>query len=143
MKRIIMFMMLAFMPVLVSQAANYNVGPVEGRLKNVYGNSITISVVSDQDRAPDANLKNTGDLSFKVDSATAYKNVASLSNLKEGDRISIEYTEDRNGNMATLVSKLETTVVATDVTTVDVPAATTTTTTTVTTTPQTTTTTYP
>ena len=70
MKKIIMFTMLALMPALISQAANYNVGPVEGRLKNVYGNSIAISVVSDRYRVPDANSKDTGELSFKVDSST-------------------------------------------------------------------------
>ena len=98
--------MLVFMFAVVSQAAT-DANPIEGRLKAVYSDFITITVFPDTMKSADMNTSNGGELSFKVDSQTAYDNIARLTELKEGDKIRIEYKEDKGRNTAVTITKLD------------------------------------
>ncbi len=128
--KIIVTLMFGFIACL-AHATNTNVGPVEGRIKAVYSDFITIAVPDSGAKSTDANIDKGGDLNFRINSsATLYKNFSTLTDLKEGDKVSIVYSEERNGNMASMITKLD----SADVTAAGIDAPSTTTTTTVTTT---------
>ncbi len=90
----------------LSQAATYD-NPIEGRLKSVYSDFITIKVFSESMKSPDMNKTNGGDLAFKMDSQTGYENFHKLTDLQEGDKISIKYKKLKGKNTAVMISKLD------------------------------------
>ena len=91
---------------IVAQAATY-ADPIEGRLRSVYSDFITLTVSPEMMKSPDINTSNGGELAFKVDSQTGYDNIAGLTDLKEGDKLKVEYKEEKGKNIATMISKLE------------------------------------
>jgi hypothetical protein len=70
-------------------AANFS-NPVDGVFRNIYGDSITIGVPSLTSQSPASNDQN-GELSFQVNAGTAYRNFNQLTDLKQGDAVSVEY----------------------------------------------------
>ncbi len=74
-------------------AANYS-DPIDGIFKGVYGNSITVQVPSLVSKSPVEGQDQNGDLSFQVNSSTAYRNFNQLTDLKPGDELSVEYTDN-------------------------------------------------
>jgi hypothetical protein len=83
-------------------AANYS-NPVDGIFKGAYGDTITVTVGSTDSKSPDASGL-IGDLSFTVNSNTGYRNFNQLADLKAGDHVQVEYTEEPNGKMRKLMA---------------------------------------
>lgn len=73
-------------------AANYD-NPIQGVLRAIFGNSITVEVPSLVSKSPTSDDQN-GSLTFVVNSSTNYTNFHQLSDLKEGDTVSVGYTGD-------------------------------------------------
>ena len=84
----------------VVYAANYD-NPIEGKLKAVYSDFITITVPATVTKSPDTNASDTGDLDIKVNAGTVYDNFTQLSDLKQGDTISVTYHEEGKGGKTT------------------------------------------
>ena len=92
MRNILLALALSMVVGMSAHAANYD-DPIEGRLKAVYSDFITITVPSTVTKSPDANAAYTGDLDMKITPSTVYDNVSQLSDLKQGDMISVTYHE--------------------------------------------------
>ncbi len=112
-----------------SWAANYS-DPIEGVFKGVYGNTISVEVPSLVSKSPTSDNQN-GDLSFQLNASTGYTNFSQLSDLRYGDPVRVQYSEDstskENQKVAIQITKLGSAVVATPaniVTTQTVPAGT-------------------
>ena len=73
-------------------AANYD-NPIQGTLKSVYADFITINIPSTFIKSPDTNTPADGDLSIKTEPSTAYVEFNQLSDLKEGDLVEVTYHE--------------------------------------------------
>ena len=80
---------------------------MEGSLKGIYSDFFTILTQLDTTKSSDANQVRTGELSFNVDGQTQYDNVDKLTDLKEGDKVRVDYRRDESTNIANLVTKLE------------------------------------
>ena len=96
-----------------AHAANYD-NPIEGRLKAVYGDFITITVPSTVTKAPDANTFYTGDLDMKISPGTAYDNFTQLSDLKQGDIVSVTYHEADSPNNKKVADRISRTQFASE-----------------------------
>ena len=103
------------------QAANYD-DPVEGILKGVHGDTITVEIPSKVSKSAESNDLANGVLMFQLNSNTGYRNFHQLSELKEGDRVQVDYTEDPNGKMkrpvAEIITKVDSVVEPVSTTTV-------------------------
>lgn len=106
MKKTFMGLIVASFVLLASHAlaANYD-NPVSGILKSVTGDTVTIEVPSVVSKSPDS--MSSGDLNFKVDSNTGYKNFNQLADLKPGDPVQVEYSTDERSKrmLATTITK--------------------------------------
>jgi hypothetical protein len=97
---------MVIVPTALLAATNYNVGPVEGRLKAVFSDSITLNIVPhNNERAPESNLYPSGDFSVRVNQDTRYENFNTLSQLKEGDWVRLTYRQDDPPHQKTQMSK--------------------------------------
>ena len=97
MKRIIVGTVLSMVFGMSAYAANLD-NPVEGKLKAIYTDYITITIPSLVSKAPEVNTSSLGDLDIKINSSTAFDNFNRLSDLKQGDRLSVTYDENNPGN---------------------------------------------
>ena len=80
----------------------------EGNVKAVYADFFTITTVPDDSKSSDANQFKEGEFALKVDLQTRFKNIYKMSDLKEGDKVYVEYNhQPKNNNVASLVSKLD------------------------------------
>ena len=115
-------------------AANYS-DPIDGTFKGTYGDTISIEVPSLVSKSPVANQDENGDLTFQLRANTGYKNFNQLTDLKYGDAVRVQYSEDPTGKtkqmVADTITKIEPEVVAnpvavvnTDTTTVPEPTVT-------------------
>lgn len=78
-------------------AANYD-NPIEGTLKSVYADFITITIPSTVTKSPDSNQYD-GNLAIKLTPSTTYDQFNQLSDLKSGDLIRVTYHEDPTTKM--------------------------------------------
>ena len=112
--------------------------PVEGRLRTVYSDFITVAVPPEMYRSNDSNQADIGEMKVNIDASTHYANFNQLGELKEGDQVRVEFrlpkdNKDPDKRIASIITKVDS-AVTTD-TYVTVPETTTTVTTTTTTTP--------
>jgi len=95
-------------------AANYS-NPVQGVFKGFYGDTITVEVPSLVSKSPVTSEDQNGDLSFQLNANTSYRNFNQLTDLKYGDPVSVEYSEDPTGKdkqkVADIITKFEQPVV--------------------------------
>ncbi len=91
-------------------AANFN-NPVEGRLKAVYGDFISVIIPSTTMKSNDSNDMKKGELTMKLSPSTRYENFSQLSDLKSGDLVRVTYEEGLAAKdssfTATHITKLE------------------------------------
>jgi hypothetical protein len=83
----------------------YSIGPIEGKLKRVYSDTITLDVPA-QGRSNDSINGGTGEFAVNVDGQTTYQNFVRLSDLREGDQIQVQYNEDNRKKIATSIMKV-------------------------------------
>lgn len=76
---------------------------VHGKLKAVYSDFFTVTTIGDS-KSNDVNLDQRGELSFKIDGQTHFKNVDELDDLKEGDEIEVRYRHEDGQNVANFVT---------------------------------------
>ena len=88
-------------------AANYD-NPIEGRLKALYSDFITLSIPSTVSRSSDVNALPYGDMDINLIPGTAYVNFHRLTDLKQGDTVSVLYFENNRGNknVASRITKI-------------------------------------
>ena len=78
-------------------AANLE-NPVEGKLKALYSDYITITITSMVTKSPEVSASSLGDIDIKIDASTSFDNFHQLSDLKQGDLLSVSYNEKNVGN---------------------------------------------
>jgi len=72
---------------------------LEGVIKDISANTIVVT-------AEDPDGSSIADLSFETNEKTVLKEIESLESLKEGDKVTIEYTENNDQKIATLIAKV-------------------------------------
>lgn len=70
---------------------------IQGTIKEINADSIEI-----------LNDSNGNEMRTAINSNTVYDGVQKLTDLKAGDKVQIEYQENHNKNMATMITKIET-----------------------------------
>ena len=73
---------------------------LEGTIKSVSSNMITLANESSQSQE-------LREINVAINSQTRLSNLASVGDLKEGDRVKVEYKEEGNQKVATLIAKQE------------------------------------
>lgn len=93
--------------VLPANAAIRNTNPVEGKIKNIYTDMFTISVVPEAEKSSEINTSGGGEIAFRIDSSTGYENFNTLTELKEGDVVEVTYQDNNKSRdrIATLITK--------------------------------------
>jgi hypothetical protein len=126
MKNILFYMLMVPLVFLSSKvlAANFS-NPIDGVFKGIYGDTMTVQVQSLESKSPVTGDQN-GDLSFQLNSSTAYTNFSQLTDLKAGDEVRVEYSQSPTGPMqmvATSITRVGSTLAGPTSTTTVVPAA--------------------
>jgi hypothetical protein len=102
MYKVLLLMILSFSLSGHAWAANFS-DPIDGVFRNIYGDSITIGVPSLVSKSPAYDDQN-GELTFKVNADTVYRNFSQLTDIKQGDPVRVEYKDNSNGKDGQLVA---------------------------------------
>jgi len=96
-------------------AANYS-NPINGVFKGIYGDAISVEVPSLVSKSPVTNEDENGDLLFQFNANTNYRNFNQLTDLKKGDPVRVDYSENPASKgkqmVANTITKLDSVVVA-------------------------------
>lgn len=96
MKKILLAIVLSVVVSGAAYAANQN-NPIDGTIKAIYGDVITLSVPSTVDKSSDVKQLPAGYMDIKTNAETVYDNFNRLTDLKQGDSVEISYDYDTRG----------------------------------------------
>jgi len=74
-------------------AANYS-NPIDGIFRGMNTDTISVEVPSLVSKSPGLDATGNGELVFKINASTAYRNFNQLTDLSNGDYVRVEYTRD-------------------------------------------------